>query len=193
MAKKQEQILREAEKLAAKAEADPNKGPVTPLDPDALRKALDELKKGNLNDAVKRQDEAADELDRLAKELKKNEQLPADPQKAVEELARRQRELEKKIEQAAKDAPKDAATPDAKQEHERKLRPLAAEQAALQAGIARQQLPQKNRKQQQETVNEAAEAVNELLAADPKKAAEAAAKAAEDLEQLAKQIGTETD
>jgi hypothetical protein len=191
LAKKQEEILREAEKLAA--EADPNKGPVTPLDPDALRKALDELKKGNLTAAIERQKEAADELDRLGEELKKNDQLPADPQKAVGELARRQRELEKKIAQAAKDAPKDAATPDTREEQERKLRPLAAEQAALQAGIARQQLPQKNRKQQQETVNDAAEAVNKLLAADPKTAAEAAAKTAEDLEQLARQIGSEDE
>ncbi|MEX0715117.1 MAG: hypothetical protein WD066_00950 [Planctomycetaceae bacterium] len=204
-AEQQEQLLREAEELAAEQQAlaavDP--AAVAPLDPQALREALDALREGDVDRAQVEQGDAAEELERLAAELARNERLPADPQQAVAQLAERQEQLRKKIAEANEERPP-AADPQAGDDPQRndaddpaalrrRLRPLAAEQAAIQAGLAQLELPRKNREDQQAAVDQAAEAVERLLAPDAPRAEQSAAEAAESLKQLAERIGTEEE
>ncbi|MEX1097878.1 MAG: hypothetical protein WED34_17670, partial [Planctomycetales bacterium] len=190
-AEQQQQLLREAEQLAAEQQALAARDPVAPLDPQALRAALDALRQGDLDQAQQEQADAAQELARLSAELARNERLPADPKQAVEQLAKRQAELSRKIDQASGGRqPPGAAPSDDADALRRQLRPLAAEQAAIQAGLAELELPRKNRPEQQEAVAQAAQAVERLLAPDAPQARQAAADAAEKLQQLAEQIGT---
>lgn len=189
----QQKLNQAANELAAAADARNANSPVTPLDPQALRKALDALKNGDQAEAQKLQQAAAEELERLAAELRKNDKLSTDPQKAVEELAKRQRELQRQADEAAKNAPAADASDEQEQQFQQQMRNLAAKQAALQAGTARMDLPSRNRKQQQETVKQAAAAVGEFLQADAKQAAEAARKSAEQMERLANEIGSEDE
>jgi hypothetical protein len=190
---KQQEILKRADELAAQAETERPHAPVTPFDPAAVRKAIEELKNGNAKQAAANQEVAAAELDRLAAELKMNEQLPSDPQKAVRELQKRQEDLTKRIAAASQDAAAGNATDEQKQQQEKQLRPLAAEQAGLQAGLAKLQLPKKDREQQQAAVDQAAKSVNDLLAGRPEPASAEAKKTGEQLAKLAQQIGSEED
>ncbi len=113
----------------------------SPLDPEELRKVLEALKAGNLAAAAKQQQAIADRLETLAAELKKNEKLPKDPQKAAQELAARERELQKKIAEAAKQEPAENAGPAEREAFEKILRKLAEAQTGLQAGIVELDAP----------------------------------------------------
>jgi len=185
----QKTLNQAANELAAAADTQSANAPVTPLDPQALRKALDALNNGDDKEAQKQQQAAVEELERLAAELRKNGLLPTDPQKAVEELAKRQRELQQRASDAAKNSPAADASDEQKQQFQQQMRNLAAEQAALQVGTARMELPSRNREQQQQTVKQAAETVGEFLQADAKQAAEAARLSGEQMERLANEIG----
>ena len=199
-AKAAEPIADRQAELVKKAEAlkpDPKtqnpenaKPPVTPLDPDELRKVLEDLKAGNLDEAADQQEALADRLEALAAELKKNQELPSDPQKAAEQLATRQRELQQQIAEAAKTPPGQNASAEEKQAFENTLRKLAEQQTGIQAGISQIESPARNRKQHQQALDESAETVQNLVQHDAEQAADKAKDAAETLEQLAKDIGT---
>lgn len=194
IAEHQEDLLKTAEKLEASSnktapQADAPQ-PVKPLDPEELRKVLEELKAGNLDAAAEKQKALADRLEALADELKKNKQLPADPQQAAQQLADREKELQQKIAEAAQNAPSENASEDEKQKFENTLRKLAEQQTGIQAGIAQLNPPTPSQKDHQTAAERAAGTVQELLKQDPEKAAEKAQQTAEALEQLAKNIGT---
>ncbi|MFQ5732146.1 MAG: hypothetical protein ACE5KM_09335, partial [Planctomycetaceae bacterium] len=190
LAKQQQQLAKQAEKLAADAEAAGKKAAVTPLDPEALRKAVDALKKGDLKAALDRQQAAAKELERLAGELQKNQTLPADPQKAAEELAKRQRQLNKDVDALAKKPSQADADPQQKSQFQQEMRKLAARQAGIQVGVAQLNAPRKNHAEQQDAVNKAADSVQKLLAAKPQDAAKAGKQTHDALQKLAKNIGS---
>ncbi len=188
IADKQAELLKKAEELQP---AKPKENaPVNPVDPEALRKVLEELKAGNLDAASKQQAALADRLETLAKELKKNQALPKDPKQAAAELAKRQRELEESLAEAAKNQPAENATPAEKQTFENTLRQWAEKQTGIQSGIAQLEAPAANRKQQKEALDQAAKAVENLIKGQPKEASENASKTADALEQLAKDIKT---
>lgn len=194
IAEHQEELLKKAETL----EPSPNKPEpnadipqqVKPLDPEELRKVLQELKAGNLEAAAEKQKALADRLEALAEELKKNQQLPADPQAAAKQLADREQELQQEIAEAAKKIPPENASADEKQDFENRMRKLAEQQTGIQAGIAQLNPPAPNQKDHQAATDQAAETVQDLIKQDPKQAAENAKQTAETLEQLAKNIGT---
>ncbi len=164
-----------------------------PIDPEELREVLENLKAGNLDAAEKQQEAIADRLETLAAELKKNAELPKDSQKAAEQLAARERALQKRIAEAAKRQPAKNADPAERKAFEDEVRKLAEAQTGLQAGIAELDVPPLQRKQQQKAVDGAASAVRDLIQNDPGKAAKAAEQTAQALEQLAKNIGTPKD
>jgi len=190
LAKKQQKLLDDAQKLGAQAEQSGKNRAVTPLDTDALRKALDELRKGNLAEAEAKQKVAAEELKRLAEELKKNQALPADPQQAARQLAVRQQQLQNDIEQQTQNAPGENASQQQKDAHQQQLRKLAARQAGIQAGIAQLNTPRNNRPQQQQTLQKAADSVRNLLDGKPEQAQDDARQTTEALKKLAKNIGS---
>lgn len=195
-ARAQEELTEEVAKLAADVEklrAEMNGDAVEPVDAEALRKAIDDLKQGNLKDAFDRQQAAAEELKRLAKELAKNSDLPDDPQAAANELKKRQEELQREIADAAKSAPAADAADQVKTDHQQELRNLAARQAAVQAGAAKLDAPARTRDQQQQAVDKAADATESLIAGDPEQAAQTAAETVEALDKLAADIGSRED
>ena len=104
------------------------------------------MKKANLLNAEDAQKKTAEELQKLAQALEKNRELSNDPQEAVEQLAERQEDLLQRLQKANEQAPGENATEQEKQAHQQELRNLAAEQAAIEAGLAKQQLLRNNRR-----------------------------------------------
>lgn len=188
LAGKQQELLKKLEVFQPKQPKEPDS--VTPVDPEALRKVLEELKAGNLDAASKQQDALADRLESLAAELKKNQALPDDPKQAAAELAKRQGELADQVAKAAKNPPAENANPEDKQAFENKLRDLAEKQTGIQAGIAQLETPAANRKQQQDALDQAAKAVENLTKQKSEDASENAKQAADALDKLAENIGT---
>jgi hypothetical protein len=185
-AERQQQVLEQAEWLAARPELAAAQ-PADPLNVEQLRQALEDLKAGNTEAAAARQESAARALERLAGELAKNAQLPADPQQAARELAQRQRALQEEIQRAAappaeRDPQQTQRTPDARE--------LAAAQGALQAAAAQLPTPPAARPQRDQATAAAGESLEQLRNEAPQNAAEPAGRAADALEQLANQMGT---
>ena len=209
LAERQQEITEQIEELAAQANAQQSRQPVTPIDPELARQIADELLEGNLDQAEELSKKAQEDLAELAKELAENTQLPADPKEAAAELAKRQQALADEI--AAADASEDDASAnqaaesgavpaDAQEEDapNADLGQLAARQAALQMATAQLQADPQSRDEQQAAVDEAAETLQKLIEAaqqDPAEQAEAIAQAAQEgedaaaaLEQLAATI-----
>jgi hypothetical protein len=165
VAAKQGDALDDIENLAAQADANQAKQPVTPIDPEVARQVIEKLKAGNLEEAEELQDQVADDLERLARELKENENLPTDPKEAAKELAKRQRaladELDKKAQELAKADPNQPNKAD-----ENDLKDLAAKEAALQMATAQLDANRDAVDEQKAAVNDAAAALQNVLDAD---------------------------
>lgn len=205
LAERQQEIAEQIEELAAQANAQQNRQPVTPIDPELARKIADELLEGNLDKAEELSKQAQQDLAGLAKELAENAQLPADPKEAAAELAKRQQALAEEIADAADSSRNQAAEPGASPESGQEattpdadLGQLAARQAALQMATAQLQADRQSRDEQQAAVDEAAETLQKLIEAAKQEPAEQAAaiaqaaqegeEAADALEQLAENI-----
>lgn len=215
LAERQQEITQRIEELAAQANAQQSRQPVTPIDPELARQIADELLKGNLDKAEELSKNAQEDIAKLAKELAENAQLPADPKEAAAELAKRQQALAEEIAAAAEAANDEAsanqaaepgAAPAAGQEADAPnadLGQLAARQAALQMATAQLQADRQSRDEQQAAVDEAAETLQKLIEAakqEPAEQAEAIAQAAKEgeeataaLEELAENILPEAE
>ena len=73
-----------------------------PLKPEDAQKAADALKENNADEALKNQDQAAHELDRLANDLDKAIDLAKDPREAARQLARLEEDLQAEGQDEAK-------------------------------------------------------------------------------------------
>jgi len=149
LAAKQDDLQKRAEAAAEKAAAAKPDGDKPkadepksdkPATPDALKDAVAALQKGDLAEAQKQQEAAANELDRLAAELQKAKAEAAKPNEsplgqAARELANEQKKLAEKAADAAKSDAADARKQAAEQ--------LNREQAALNERIDK--LPQPNK------------------------------------------------
>ncbi len=184
LAEQQQELAHKAEALQKETAEQAKRTQAKPLDPAALQEAVDNLKKGNLGAASAAQEAAAKELEQLAEALQKNESLSSDPHAAAEELAKRQAELQQKIAEAEENAPPEESA-EQRAEH---LRPLAVEQAALQAGVAQLDAPASAREKQQQALNQSAEALDKLLAGEAQQAAAASKQAESALDDLAAAI-----
>ncbi len=193
LSREQEEILREAEQLAQEAEQELAGTSVAPLDPDELRKALENLKAGNLDQAADDQQRAADELKRLSRELQENVNLPDDPQEAVEQLADRQREIAEAAEELAEQAAEQNPNDQQRDALEREQHNLAAKQASVQVGLSQLDLPTKHRNAQQQAIDQSAESLQKMVADEPEDAKQAAADAHRQLKELARSIGSQEE
>jgi hypothetical protein len=162
IAEQQEQIAERVEQLAARANANQVRQPVEPIDPELARQIVDELRKGNLEEAQELQQQAKEDLQELFRELANNDELPEDPREAARELARMQRELTEEIEAAAAAAQNSEPAAD---EEAADIRKLAAREAALQMATAQLEPQRATRDQQQQAVNQAAESLQNLIRA----------------------------
>ena len=87
LAKKQQALADQAKKLAEDTHKASQTAKANPLKPDDTQKAAEELKEGNPEQALNRQDLSAKELDRVAKDLERAIELAKDPREAARQLA----------------------------------------------------------------------------------------------------------
>lgn len=195
LTRRQQEIIDEAQEIAALTEQNQAETPVDPLDLDELREALAALEAGDLAQAVNEQEEAADELDRLAEALRMNESLPDDPQAAAQELAERENQLRQEMaelrQEIAANPVAEGQQPEPTAEQTEQLEELAAEQAAIMAAAAQLDVPQNAENQQRQVVQRAADALEQLMQGEPERAEQSAQQTQDALAQLAEQIGTE--
>ena len=97
----QRRIQSQAQQLASQTASQPD---ATPIDPELLRRAIEELQRGNLTEGEDLQAQAAEQLEQLAEALRVSVD-ESDPQAAARELAQRQRELQQRVAEAAAQAP----------------------------------------------------------------------------------------
>ena len=83
LARKQQELADKTNELAKETKQPTQAAKTNPLKPEDTQKAADALKQGDANEAVKNQDQAARELDRVAEELTKAVDLAKDPRKRL--------------------------------------------------------------------------------------------------------------
>jgi hypothetical protein len=133
LARKQQELARKAAELA-RATAQPAKAAnKQPLRPDDARKAAEALKQGDVGEALQKQDQAARELDRLARDFDAALSLARDPREAAKQLANLQEDLRKRV---AEEASKKDNVPLAE-----RLKKFQPEQEALQRAAQTLEVP----------------------------------------------------
>jgi len=186
-----EQLQQDVAGLEQELARHPHAAELRPVDTDALRQAIEELKAGNLNAAGREIGQGADEIAEVARQIEEMRNAGGDPQQRLSQLAEKQAGLQQRLADAARNRPPDTATDDQRREFSNKLRKLAADQVALQAGLAEMTLPRQVASQQQQAVQQAGDAVQSLLKQDETAAAKQAQQVHDDIKQLAKAVGDE--
>ncbi len=194
LANRQQELTEQAEQLASRPEMAAAQ-PADPLDVEELRQALEQLQAGNSEEAARLQENAARAMERLAEELRKNAELPSDPQAAARELAERQQALRQEMEQALNRDPQESEPGAEPNQEEEPASPqeLAAAEAAIQAATAQLPTPPSLRNQQQQAVDQADETLRKLNEDQPQEALAAAERTQQALEQLAQQFPSEEE
>jgi hypothetical protein len=141
LARKQQKLADKANELAKETKQPTQAAKTNPLKPEDTQKAADALKQGDADEAVKNQDQAARELDRVADELTKAVDLAKDPREAARQLARLEETLKQRVQDELKK--KDPALA----EH---LRSLEREQKAIHEAADRLSVPPANEEARRE-------------------------------------------
>ena len=105
--KKQDELAKKAKDLAEKTDAATRVAQTPPLKPDDAAEAKSALDKGNLDEAMKQQEKARQELERVARDLEQAAANSRDPREAAKQLARLQEDLRGRLAQETKDKPLD--------------------------------------------------------------------------------------
>jgi len=133
--KKQDEVAKKAKDLAEKTDAASRIAQTQPLKPDDAAEAKNALDRGNLEDAIKQQEKAKQELDRLARDLEQAAANSRDPREAAKQLARLQEDLRGRLAQDTKDKGLDQIPA------ERKAA-LEKQQEAIEKAAAKLKIPQ---------------------------------------------------
>src|SRR5262249_15124635 len=133
--KKQDELAKKAKELADKTDAASRIAQTQPLKPDDAAEAKNALDKGNLDEAMQRQEQARQELDRRARELDQAAADSRDPREAAKQLARLQEDLRGRLAQETKDKSLD------KLPAERRAA-LEKQQEAIEKATSRLKVPQ---------------------------------------------------
>jgi hypothetical protein len=158
LARKQRELSDKAAELAKETTPPTQAAQTRPLKTDETKKAVEDLQRGDIGEALKHQDQSVNELQRLASDLDRAIQQANDPKEAARQLARLQKDLQKRLD--AETRKQNDKTPLAE-----RLKPLEREQKAIQEAAEDLSVPPQNQAAQQ----------------DRKQAAERAAKAADAL------------
>lgn len=183
LARKQREIADKADNLAKETRASTQAAQAQPLKPDEARKAAEDLKKGDAAEALKHQDQAANEMQRLARDLDRATELARDPKEAARQLARAQKDLQQRLnEEASKNMGK-APLAETMREMEREQKVIA--EAAEKLSVPPRDELQRDRKEATEQARKAAEAVRKQ---DPGQANERMEQARQALKRLAERM-----
>jgi len=184
LAKKQDELNQKAQKLAEETKQPATIAQKAPLNTEEAKKALEALQKGEAQEALRKQHQAALEFDRLAADLDRAQRQAQDAKEAAKQLARWQEAIKEKLAD-------EASKKDAKQSLEERLKKLDREQQALQQAAEKLSVPPQNQdaKETKQEIGEAVQKARESL--DKQDVAEAAKQmdnAKESLEKLAAQL-----
>jgi hypothetical protein len=157
LTRRQEELTRQAEQLALQTRTPADSARIAPLRPQEAEKAAEALRKGNTAEALRHQDKAALELERMNADLNRAARMSEDPRQAAQQLARLEDALNRRV---GEEAARKDGTPLAQ-----RLEPLQQEQKAV-ADLARElSVPPQNRdaqKARDQAVREADQATQAL-------------------------------
>jgi hypothetical protein len=105
LAKKQQELAAEADRLAKQTRDAAQTAKTQPLDAEPAAKAADDLRAGDADAAQRRQDQSARELDRLAESLKRGVETATDPREAAKQLSKLQEENRQRLRNKAAERP----------------------------------------------------------------------------------------
>ncbi len=185
--KKQDELAKKARELADKTDAAARTAPLSPLKKDEIDKANEALKNGNLNDAVVQQERAAQELERLAKELEQAVAKARDPREAARQLERLQEDLRQRLADATRNTPLEQLPKDRRETFEKQQQAIgkAAQKLSVPPDSPEIEKTRKN------AVDQAKEASDALKENDARSADAEMKKARDSLARLAEQLPTQ--
>jgi hypothetical protein len=132
LARKQRELARQEEELAKKTRPAAPAAQTEPLKPEASGLAADALQQGKAADAIRHQDQAVNDLERLAQAFGRAAKASADPKEEARQLKRAEKALRQRVQE-------EAAKKNDKQPLSERLKPLEEEQQAIRR--AAEQLP----------------------------------------------------
>ena len=134
LAKQQRELAKKAAKLADETQQPTKAAQTRPLDAEKPKQAADALDKGDPNLALTKQEQTAQDLDRLGNDLDRAVNLARDPRESAKQLARLQDDLKNRTNSEAKQTPLDKMP-------ERKLADLRKDQEAIKNAAERLSVP----------------------------------------------------
>lgn len=186
LAKKQRELAEKAAQLARETQSPAKVAQTRPLDPENPKEAADALERGDANRALTRQEQAAQDLDRLANDLDRSIRLARDPREAAKQLARLQDEHKDRIDDETRKTPLSNLPAE-------KRTDLQKEQEAIQQAAQRLSVPATNVPALQEkiaAVEHAAKAAEALSKSNKAQAQKEMAEAKQALDRLADRLPT---
>jgi hypothetical protein len=186
LARRQQEVAEKAERLSQETRQPARSANADPLRPEEAARAVEDLKKGDSETAMRRQEQVAREMERLAAELDRAAQVSRDPREAARQLARLEAGLRQRVEEET--ARRNAGRPPAERPES-----LKAEQEAVRQAAEKLSVPPNDTAAQQDrkaAVDRAAEAAKALQERDARQAAARLEQARQALERLADRLPT---
>lgn len=159
LARKQQQLAERSAKLAQQTRPSLPVARTKPLKSEESQRAADALKEGDTAEAVRRQEQAANDLERLAQALEQAVKVSADPKEAARQLEQAEQSLRQRVQE-------ETTNKDSKQPLSERLKPLEEEQKAILRAAEQLSVPpnhaeaNKTKQQIRERAAQAAEALH---------------------------------
>jgi hypothetical protein len=184
LARKQAELAEKAAKLAQDTKQPTQAAQTQPLKPEPATKAANDLKQGNASEALQHQNQSANELNRVARELGKASDLVRDPKEAARQLARLQKGLQDRLKEEL--GKKDNKTPLAE-----RLDAMQKEQKSIAKAAEELSVPSRNdqaQRERQTAVDQADKAAEGFRKHDVRRAADKMETSRQALERLADRL-----
>jgi|GEM_PF-1744166 hypothetical protein len=186
LAKKQRELAEKAAQLAKDTQSPAKAAQTRPLDAEKPKDAADALDRGDANQALTRQEQTAQDLDRLGNELDRAIRLARDPREAARQLARLQDELKNRVEDETRKTPLANLPADQRKN-------LEKEQNALEEAAKTLSVPESNQaalQEKKDALDHAAKAADALKNSNKAQAQKEMNEAKQSLERLAERLPT---
>lgn len=183
LARKQAELAEKATKLAQETKPTAQAAQTPPLKPDAAKKAAEDLKQGNASEALLHQNQSANELHRVARELGKASGQGRDPKEAARQLARLQKGLQDRL--------KDELGKNDEKTLGERLDAMQKEQKAIAKAAEELSVPPRNdpaQRERQTAVDQADKAAEGFRKHDARRAADKMETSRQALERLADRL-----
>jgi hypothetical protein len=166
LARRQQELAQKQEKLAQETRPSAAAAQTTPLKPEESQRAAEALKQGDAPRALRHQEQAAGDLERLAQAYERAVKVSADPKEAARQLEQAEKALHHRVGEEMTKA-------DGKQPLRERLQPLREEQDAIRRAAQRLSVPPQHgeaNKVKQQIGERAAQAAESLRKQDATRA-----------------------